>query len=138
MRATGERGHREESIEHKNTRSVLFPTTTRHYPSVSSSQRGAHTPDYDHWQSRAHSVSVSGRPTSKMRMTTSTPRKKVEERAEWYDPWPSEEDDVGMWKVCAEVTVPLSARLNCKVHELRLDEHLGRRARRSRACMEEL
>jgi hypothetical protein len=30
-----------------------------------------------------------------------------------------------MWKVCAEVTVPLSARLNCKVHERRLDEHLG-------------
>jgi hypothetical protein len=62
-------------------------------------------------------------------------RETGEERAEWYGSWPSEKEDAGVWKevkpVCAELTMPLGARLNCKAKERRLDARLWCRARRS-------
>ena len=62
-------------------------------------------------------------------------RESGDERAEWYGSWPSEKEDAGVWKevkpVCAELTVPLGARLNCEARERRLDARLWCRARRS-------
>jgi hypothetical protein len=62
-------------------------------------------------------------------------RERGEERAEWYGSWPSEKEDAGVWKevkpVCAELTVPLGARLNCEARERRLDARLSCKARRS-------
>ena len=46
-------------------------------------------------------------------------RERGDESAEWYGPWPSEKEDGGVWKevkpVCAELTMPWGARLNCEV-----------------------
>ena len=57
------------------------------------------------------------------------------ERAEWYGSWLSEKEDAGAWKevkpVCAELTVPWGARLNCEARERRLDARLWYKARRS-------
>jgi hypothetical protein len=61
-------------------RSVLLPTTTRQYSSISSSLRGLHAQNSDHQRLRA--CSVSGLLTSNMRMTASAPRKNAEERDE--------------------------------------------------------
>ena len=62
-------------------------------------------------------------------------RERGYERAEWYGSWPSEKEDVCVWKevkpVCAELTVPLGARLNCEARECRLDARLWCGARRS-------
>jgi hypothetical protein len=62
-------------------------------------------------------------------------RERGDERAEWYGSWPSEKEDACVWKevkpVCAELTVPLGARLNREARERRLDARLWCRARRS-------
>jgi hypothetical protein len=62
-------------------------------------------------------------------------RERGEDRAEWYGSWPSEKEDAGVWKevkpVCAELTVPLGARLNCEARKRRLDARLSCKARRS-------
>ena len=51
-------------------------------------------------------------------------RDRGDEREEWYGSWPSEKEDAGVWKevkpVCAELTVPLGARLNCEARERHL------------------
>jgi hypothetical protein len=68
-------------------------------------------------------------------MTKASRSGKEGERAEWYGSWPSEKEDAGVWKevkpVCAELTAPLGARLNCEARERRLDVRLWCRARRS-------
>ena len=61
------------------------------------------------------------------------------ERAEWYGPWLSEKEDAGMWKVCAEVSVPLGARQSCKVREpARMRAYRDERGGRPRVYMGEL
>jgi hypothetical protein len=55
------------------TISVSFPTTTRQYSTISSPQGGVHARKSDHPRWRA--CRVSGRQTSKMRMTASRQQK---------------------------------------------------------------
>ena len=68
-------------------------------------------------------------------MTKASRSGKEGERAEWYGSWLSEKEDAGVWKevkpVCAELTAPLGARLNCEARERHLDVRLLCRARRS-------